>query len=216
MTDQERAQGMAEQRYGGALDALAEALSRGEDKGDGVMRTLQALDRPYGGETPALGGLLGMLGPHPPSFSTVKGSAAVDKMLSEGDPSQRFRVYRRSMASSKGDSKRSSSGSFSHWLFISEDGKRGFGFNQDGEEVEIPDSLEHYELHPGFKKSYTAAGLISARKARQKRNDEVSAVIRNNAYRMPVLQEAPDPYEYFLGINDCQNYVQDLDSFYKE
>ncbi len=32
---------------------------------------------------------------------------------------------------------------------------------------------------------------------------------------MPVLQEAPDPYEYFLGINDCQDYVKDLDRFYK-
>ena len=190
---------MADERYGGMI---------------GMM---QGTGRPtYGNENPAIGGLLGMLGPQPPSFRTVNGSAAVDKMLSGLDPSQRFRVYRRSMASSKGDSKQSSAGSFSHWIFISEDGKHGFGFNQDGEEVELPDSLEHYELHPDFKKSYTAAGLIKARQTRQKRNDEVNALIENNTYRTPVLQEAPNPYEYFLGINDCQDYVNDLNRFYKE
>ena len=113
--------------------------------------------RPYGGENPALKGLLGMMERQPASFSTENGREAVDKMLSESDPSLRFKVYRRSMASCKGDSKRSSSGSFSHWLFISDDGKQGFGFNQEGEELELPENLEGYELHPSFKKSYMQA-----------------------------------------------------------
>ena len=206
MTDQERAQGMAEQRYGGALDALAEALSRGEDKGGGAM----GLPHLAGG---ALAELAKM---NQPSFSTVTGREAVDKMLSENDPSQRFRVYRRTMASSKGGSKRGSSGSFAHWLFISEDGKRGFGFNQDGEEVELPDSLEHYELHPGFKRSYTAAGLKKARQAREQAIAARYQYARENPWMFYDFGEMPDLHAYDGLRNNCQHYVDDIAKYYEE
>ena len=137
-------------------------------------------------------------------------------MLSTGDPNRRFRVYRRNMKSDRGGGSRDSSSSIAHWLLIGDDGKEGFGLNTNGEQLEIPKSLEGYERHPKFKNSYTAAGLNRARQLRQKQNDEVNAVIRDNAWRSPVLQEAPDPDDYFLGLNDCQRYIKELDRIYKE
>ena len=212
---------MAEQRFGGgALDYLAEALSRGEDKGGGITGVLQGPGTPVGGGmNQMMGGLLKMLGearPPQPEFNIVNGSAAVDKMLSGGDPSRRFWVYRRKMNSDEAGNAENASGSIAQWLLISDDGKEGFGLNTNGEQLEIPKSLEGYERHPKFKNSYTAAGLNRARQLRQKQNDEVNAVIRDNAWRSPVLQEAPDPDDYFLGLNDCQRYIKELDRLYKE
>ncbi len=120
------------------------------------------------------------------------------------------------MNSDEAGNAENASGSIAHWLLISEEGKEDFGLSTSGEQLEILKSLIGYERHPDFKKSYTASGLIKARQTRQKRNDEVNAVIRDNAWRSPVLQEAPDPDDYFLGLNDCQRYIKELDRLYKE
>ena len=77
---------------------VAEMLD--QERYGGLLDYLQWADRPHGGENPAFVGMLAMLARSDspqPSFSTVNGSDAVDKLLSGGAPSRRFRVYRRKM-----------------------------------------------------------------------------------------------------------------------
>ena len=165
-----------------------------------------------------MGGILAMLANYDsrPVYDIVNGSDAVDRMLSTGDPARRFRVYRRRMNSDKDETSRNSSSSIAHWLFISEDGKEGFGFNQEGEQLELPHGLEGYELHPDFiNNSYTAAGLNNARKVRNQRFYDMKKYISEHPDLFPEPGKIIDFEEYHLGGNNCQQYIRELSRYYR-
>ena len=188
-----------------------------DERFGGMLGMMQGNNRPYGGENPALQGLLGMMERQPLPFSTINGSAEVDTMLSSGDPTRRFKVYQRNMNSDSSGGSRDSSSSIAHWLFISEDGKDGFGFNTEGEQLELPKNLEEYELHPDFiGKTFTAAGLNNARQARRERFANMKSYISEHPDLFPEPDNIIDFEKYHIGGNNCQQYVQDLTRNYRE
>ncbi len=200
----EKEEGMADEKLGGLLGMMQRS---GADRGGGIMGL------PY-----PTGGLLAMYEKKQrPVYSVVNGSDAVDEMLSSGDPSRRFKVYRRNLGSDKNGGTRGSSSSFAHWLFISEDGKHGFGFNQDGEELELPESLEGYDEHPEFiGKTFTAAGLNNARQIRRERFANMKAYIDEHPELFLEPDKIIDFEEYHPGGNNCQQYIRDLSRNYLE
>ncbi len=195
---------MADEKIGGLLGMLQKS---GADRGGGIMGL------PY-----PTGGLLAMYEKKPqPVYRSVNGSDAVDRMLSREDPSRRFRVYRRNIGSDKNGGTRGSSGRFAHWLFISEDGKHGFGFNQDGEEIELPSSLDGYKLHPDFAdKVFSANGLSAARTIRKNKFEEAKKFVPKHPYHNPPTDYYNDYNTYDFFLNNCQDYVKDLVRYYKD
>ena len=164
------------------------------------------------------GGLLRMLAESKPhaDFRAVSGIEAVDKMLNS-DPARRFKVYKRDLNYDGGDAARENSGSFAHWLFVSEDGKHGFGFNRAGEEVELPKSLAGYELHPDYlKNSFSAEGLVNARRAREQELSDMYQYAEDNPWLFYDSGAMPDLYSYNTGLNNCQHYIQNIIKHYKE
>ena len=164
------------------------------------------------------GGLLRMLAESKPhaDFWTMNGIEAVDKMLNS-DPARRFKVYKRNLNYDGGDAARENSGSLAHWLFISEDGKHGFGFNQNGEEIEQPVSLAGYDLHPDFAdRTFSANGLNAARTLRKNKFEEAKKFVPKHPYQTPPLDYYKDYATYDFFLNNCQDYVKDLVRYYNE